>query len=131
MDALDLITRFGVSPRLSLAVQHNGTGYFAVTPKAPYDGALPIAEQARQLFEKLDGRLAELGSARDRLLLVAIVIADAADIPGFNIAWDQWLDGTPPPARGLIVSGLSNPAMRVELVVICAAEAAAGTGAGA
>lgn len=117
----DPITRFGISDRGSLAVRHNGTGYFAVTPKAPYDGALSITEQAAQLFEKLDARLAEIGSSRDRMLMVAIILADMGDYDAFNTAWVDWLRGTPPPARGCFAATLAKPGLKVELLVICAA----------
>lgn len=122
MSIAELITRFDVSERASLAVRHKGTGYFAVTPKAPYDGNLSIEVQAQQLFEKLDARLAEIGSARDRMLLVAIVLKDMSDYEEFNTAWTKWLAGTPPPARGCFSAVLANPHLKIELFVICATD---------
>lgn len=119
MEISDLITRFGVSDRSSLAVRHGGTGYFAVTPRAPYDGSLTITEQANQLFDKLDARLLEIGSSRDRILMVAIILADMADYDGFNAAWITWLKGTPPPTRGCFGATLAKPGLKVELLVIC------------
>lgn len=128
MDALGLITRFGVSDRASLAVRHGGTGYFVVTPKAPYDGTLSITEQAWQLFEKLDARLTEVGSSRDRMLMVAIVLGDMADYDGFNAAWIEWLQGTPAPTRGCFAATLAKSGLKVELFVICATDPAADGG---
>lgn len=125
MDISNLITRFGISDRSSLAVRHGGTGYFAVTPRAPYDGSLTITQQAEQLFEKLDARLLEIGSSRDRILMVAIILADMADYDGFNTAWITWLKGTPPPTRGCFGATLAKPGLRVELLVICATDGAA------
>lgn len=122
MEISDLITRFGVSDRASLAVRHNATGYFAVTPKAPYDGTLSITQQAEQLFEKLDARLIEIGSGRDKILMCAIILADMADYEGFNTAWIKWLQGTPPPTRGCFAATLAKPGLKVELLVICATE---------
>jgi len=58
----ELITRFGVGQRMSLATVLNGTGYYAVTPEAPYDGKLSTAEQTRQLLAKAEARLAQIGS---------------------------------------------------------------------
>lgn len=123
MDLADMITRFGVSDRASLAVRHGATGYFAVTPKAPYDGSLSITEQANQMFEKLDARLVEIGSARDRILMCAIILADMADYEGFNAAWISWLEGTPPPTRGCFAATLAKPGLKVEMLVICATDA--------
>lgn len=114
------IERFGASARASLAVNHNGTGYFAVTPKAPYDEDLTTTEQARQLFEKADARLQEIGSGRDRMIFVAILLRDIADVGEFNAQWDEWLKDVPPPARACFEARLANPAMKVELIVVCA-----------
>lgn len=122
MDIANLITRFGVSDRASLAVRHGGTGYFAVTPQAPYDGSLSVTEQAQQLFAKFDARLTEIGSSRDRILMVAIILADMADYDEFNTAWVQWLKGTPPPTRGCFAATLAKPGLKVELLVICATD---------
>lgn len=123
MDLTDMIARFGVSDRSSLAVRHNGTGYFAVTPKVPYDGGLTITEQAEQLFEKLDARLIEVGSSRNHMLLTAIILSDMADYEAFNVAWIKWLEGTPPPTRGCFAATLAKPGLKVELIVICATNA--------
>lgn len=54
----DLITRFGITPRSSLAVASGNLAFFAVTPKAPYDENLSAADQVAQLFEKAEERLA-------------------------------------------------------------------------
>lgn len=117
------IERFGVSARASLAVSHNGTGYFAVTPQAPYDEALTTAEQARQLFEKADARLQEIGSSRDRMLFVAILLRDIADVGAFNAQWDEWLKDVPAPSRACFEAKLANPAMKVELIIVCSVTA--------
>lgn len=116
----NLVERFGGSARASLAVTHEGTGYFAVTPKAPYDGELSTAEQARQLFEKADARLKEIGSGRDRMVFVAILLRDIGDVASFNAEWDTWVKDVAPPARACFEAKLASPAMKVELIVICA-----------
>jgi hypothetical protein len=54
---LDVIDRFGVTPRSSAASVHGSTAYFAITPKQPYDGALSTVEQARQMFERADEKI--------------------------------------------------------------------------
>lgn len=118
----NLIARFGIAPRASLAVTHAGTGYFAVTPKAPYDGSSSIAEQAQQLLEKSEARLREIGSDKSRILFVATMILDIDDLPAFNAVWDQWIAGVEPPARACFQAKLGNPALKVEQIVICATD---------
>ena len=118
-----LISRFGVGKRGSTAVTHNGTGYFAVTPQAPYDAALSTAEQTAQLLAKADARLAEIGSGRDKLLFCAIILADMADYAAVNEVWDGWVADIEPPARACFEAKLASPALKVEMIMVCAAGA--------
>lgn len=118
-----LIQRLGVGSRASLATILNGTGYFAVTPEAPYDGNLPAAEQARQLLAKADVRLGKIGSDKGKLAFVAIILADMADYAAVNEVWDGWLVGVEPPARACFEARLANPALKVEMIMVCAADA--------
>lgn len=122
-DIASLIQRFGVGKRGSLAVAHNGTVYFACTPQAPYDGALSTAKQAHQLLAKADGRLAEAGSSRERLLFCAIILADMADYAAVNAVWDEWVDGIAPPARACFEARLASPDLKVEMIMIAAENA--------
>lgn len=119
-DTAGLIARFGTTARASLAVTHAGTGYFAVTPTAPYDAGLSVADQARQLFAKAEARLAEIGSGKNRMLFAAILLSDMAELLEFNAAWDAWLVDVPAPSRACFKAELANPALKVELIVICA-----------
>ncbi|PSJ56839.1 RidA family protein [Pseudaminobacter soli (ex Li et al. 2025)] len=116
----DLITRFGVGQRASLATVHSGTGYFAVTPQAPYDASLSVADQTAQLLAKAEARLAEIGSGKDKLLFVAIILADMAGYAEMNEVWDGWVSGVRPPARACFSGALANPALKVEMIMICA-----------
>lgn len=116
----DFVTRFGVGQRGSLATVHNGTGYFTVTPQAPYDPSLGIAEQTTQLLAKAEARLTEIGSGKDKLLFVAIILADMAGYAEMNTVWDGWVGGIRPPARACFSGALANPALKVEMIMICA-----------
>ena len=120
-----LIERFGIGKRASIAVAHNGTGYFAVTPQAPYDGALSVAEQTRQLLAKADGRLAEIGTDKSKLLFVAIILADMASYGETNAVWDEWVSGIAPPSRACFTAALASPALKVEMIMISAASPSA------
>ena len=113
-----LITRFGGSARAALATVANGTGYFAVTPQAPYDPTLSTAEQAAQLLAKADARLAEIGSSKGALLFVAILLKDISEVAAFNAVWDAWIAGVAPPARACFQAELASPDMKVEMIMI-------------
>lgn len=114
----DIIQRLDGGPRMSMGVRHKDTIYFAVTPLAPYDGALSAAEQCRQLFQKAQGRLDTLGSSRSRLLFVAIILADMADFAAVNAVWDDWIDKANPPARACFQAGLTDPSLKLEMIMI-------------
>jgi len=116
----DLVTRLGIGQRASLATAHNGTGYFAVTPQAPYDASLSVTEQTAQLLAKAEARLAEIGSGKDKLLFVAIILADMAGYAEMNSVWDGWVSGINPPARACFGAALANPALKVEMIMVCA-----------
>lgn len=115
-----LIQRFGVGKRASIAVSYAGTGYFAVTPQAPYDGSLSVAEQTRQLLTKADARLAEIGTSKDKLLFVAIILADMAGYAEMNEVWDAWVGDIAPPSRACFSAALASPALKVEMIMIAA-----------
>ncbi|TWG90518.1 enamine deaminase RidA (YjgF/YER057c/UK114 family) [Mesorhizobium sp. J18] len=115
----DPIERFGIGKRASIAVSHNGTGYFAVTPQAPYDGSLSAAVQTNQLLKKAEARLAEIGSGKDRLLFVAIILADMENYMEVNGVWDEWVADIAPPARACFSGALANPDMKVEMIMVC------------
>ncbi len=118
---LDVIQRLDVGPRMSMGVRHKDTVYFAVTPQAPYDGALSAAEQCKQLFNKAQGRLDALGSSRSKLLFVAIILADMNDFAAVNEVWDGWIDPAAPPARACFQAVLTQPSLKLEMIMIAAA----------
>jgi enamine deaminase RidA (YjgF/YER057c/UK114 family) len=115
-----LIQRFGIGKRGSLAVVHSNTGYFAVTPQAPYDPALTTAQQCRQLLTKAQARLEEIGSGKQDLVFCAIMIADMDDYVQMNEVWDEWVADVAPPARACFEARLASPDLKVEMIMICA-----------
>jgi len=124
VDFSSIIERFGVGKRGSLAVMHQGTGYFACTPQAPYDGSLSTAEQTRQLLTKAEGRLAEIGSAKEGLIFCAIILANMDDYAAMNEVWDEWVADIAPPARACFEARLASPDLKVEMIMISAAKPA-------
>lgn len=118
-----LVERFGVGKRASAAVTHNGTGYFACTPQSPYDASLGVAEQTKQLLEKADTRLAEIGTDKSKLLFVAIILADMADYAEMNAVWDAWVSDIAPPSRACFNAILASPALKVEMIMVSAVPA--------
>lgn len=119
-DFASIIQHFGIGKRGSLAVVHQGTGYFACTPTAPYDGSLSTSEQTRQLLAKADARLAEIGSGRQGLVFCAIILANIDDYASVNEVWDEWVSGIAPPARACFEARLASPDLKVEIIMVSA-----------
>jgi enamine deaminase RidA (YjgF/YER057c/UK114 family) len=120
-DYAALIERFGVGKRGSLAVVHQGTGYFACTPEAPYKGSLSASEQMSQLLNKAEARLAEIGSGREGLIFCVIILASMTDYAEVNVVWDEWVANVAPPARACFEARLASPDLKVEMIMISAA----------
>ncbi|MEQ3624774.1 MAG: Rid family hydrolase [Celeribacter sp.] len=116
----EMIARFGSSARASLATVAGNTGFFAVTPQAPYDDSLTTAEQAQQLFAKAEARLSEIGSDKGAMVFATIILRDIADVAEFNAVWDAWVADVAPPARACFEARLASPAMKVELIIVAA-----------
>jgi enamine deaminase RidA (YjgF/YER057c/UK114 family) len=116
----ELITRFGVTPRSSLAVASGNLAFFAVTPKVPYDGNLSAADQVAQLFEKAEERLALVGSSKEKLLFVGIILADMADYDAVNAVWDQWVTPGAPPSRACWQARLASAGLKIEMIMVAA-----------
>lgn len=116
-----LVRRFSVGGRASIATVLNGAGYFAVTPNAPYDRNLSTSEQTRQLLAKAQDRLELIGSGKDQLAFVAIMLADMADYEAMNAVWDEWVSDLAPPARACFEARLASADLKVEMIMVSSA----------
>jgi enamine deaminase RidA (YjgF/YER057c/UK114 family) len=110
------IRRIGAGARWTDVVVHAGIARWV---EVAADGAADTAEQVRQVLEQIDATLAELGSARDRLLQITIYLADLADAPKLNRLWDAWVVPGAAPSRACVQAGLSG-ALKVEMIVLAA-----------
>jgi enamine deaminase RidA (YjgF/YER057c/UK114 family) len=108
------IRRFGVGPRLSMAVAHGATAY--VSGQVAIDaGGGPVSEQAREVLRRIDELLAQAGTDRTRLLTVNLYVADLATLPEINAVWLEWLSGAEPPCRTTIEAKLASPRYALEI----------------
>lgn len=113
-----MIRRLQPETRLSGAVVHDGTVYLA--GQVAEDPSLDAEGQTRDILRQVDALLAEAGTDKAHLLQVQIFLADMADFPAMNRAWDAWLDRANPPARATVQARLADPAWRVEIIGIAA-----------
>ena len=111
------IQRHGTTRRFSDSVVHNGTVYLVEVPSNPGSG---ITEQRINVLASVDRLLAQAGSARDRLLMVTVYLADMADYDAMNAVWDNWVPEGCAPTRACVQARLANPEWRVEVVLTAA-----------
>jgi enamine deaminase RidA (YjgF/YER057c/UK114 family) len=82
--------------------------------------------QTTDILRQIDDLLRQAGTDKSRLLSATVVLADIADAPAMNRAWDRWLDPAAKPARMTIQARLVDPSWRVEITGVAALPAAAG-----
>ena len=109
--------RLHVGTRMSQAVIHNNTVYFAGQVGEPGDS---VADQTRQILRKIDGLLVESGSSKSQLLSVSIWLSSISYFDEMNGVWDSWIDGWQAPARATCEARLSSPDYKVEFIVTAA-----------
>jgi len=114
------IQRIQVGPRMSQAVVHHGTVYLAGQVALDNAGR-PVADQTREILDRIDALLAVVGSGKDRLLSATIYLADIAHFAEMNAVWDAWVDPANTPARATVEAKLAAPQFTVEISVVAAA----------
>ena len=113
-----MIQRLAPEARLSGAVVHNTTVYLA--GQVPDDPSGDAEAQTADILRQIDGLLSRAGTNKAYLLTVQVFLADMADYPAMNRAWDAWLDPRHKPARLTAQAALADPAWRVEITGIAA-----------
>ncbi len=113
-----MIQRIDAGPRMSEAVIHDGIAHLAGQVPETLDA--DIETQTREVLAAIDDLLAQAGSDKTRILRAQIYLADIADFPGMNRAWDEWVVPGQGPARATVEAKLANPVWKVEIVVTAA-----------
>lgn len=112
------IQRFDVGPLMSQAVVNGNTAYFAGT--VADDTSVDVKGQTQQILDKIDRRLAEIGSDKSKLLSATIWVSDIALRDPMNEVWVEWIDKANPPCRACVEAALARPDMLVEIMVTAA-----------
>jgi enamine deaminase RidA (YjgF/YER057c/UK114 family) len=104
---------------MSQIVVHGNTVYLAgqVAQEAP--GA-SVAEQTRDILQRIDQHLKEAGSDKSKVLAATIWITDMDSFAEMNEVWDAWVDPANPPARACVEARLAAPQFTVEIMVTAA-----------
>ena len=114
------IQRMHTNSRMSQIVVHNDTVYLAgqVAQDAP---GKSVADQTKNILDRIDGLLAEAGTDKTKILSATIWINTMADFAEMNSIWDAWVAEGCAPARACVESPqLARPDFTVEIGVIAA-----------
>ena len=113
-----VIERIKPGHRLSAAVLHGDLVFTAGL--VAQDTTADVAGQTRQILDKLERLLVEVGSDKSMLLSATIWLADIASYDEMNSVWDAWVVAGAPPARACVESKLAGPEYKVEIRAIAA-----------
>ncbi len=100
------IQRFDVGARISEMAVHKGVAYLA--GQVPEDASQDITGQTAQVLAAIDSLLARAGTDKTKILRAQIFIADLAEFPGMNKAWDAWVPAGNAPPRATVEAKLAR-----------------------
>ena len=112
------ISRIDPGPRLSEATVLGDRIY--CSGMIPEDLSQDIAGQTRQALGEIDSLLARGGSDKTKILSAVIWLSDIDDFAAMNRIWDAWVVPGQTPARATVQARLSDPAMKIEIMVVAA-----------
>ena len=116
--AADPIWRYGSGP-LATRVVAVGHWVFLAGITAG-DTSVGVAEQTRQVLEKIDEYLTLANSDRSRMLSAMIYLSDLSQRPEMIEVWNAWIEDAEPPTLDCIGAQLEGSAV-VEIVVTATA----------
>ena len=112
------IKRINVGARMSSAVVHGDTVYLAGLTAD--DAKADVKGQTKQILDKVDKFLAEAGTDKSKVLSANIWLTDISTWSQMNEVWDAWVSPGNTPARATVQARLSDPNMKVEIMVVAA-----------
>ena len=95
------------------------SGQIGVAP----DGTTPrsFEDQCRQAMDNVEALLEDADMSLTHILRVTYYLTDARDLPALTrIRQERWRAEEPPAVTTLVVAGLANPELRVEIEVTAA-----------
>ena len=112
------IRRIDPGLRLSEAVVVGDRMY--LSGMIPEDVSLDIAGQTKQALGEIDSLLAKAGSDKTKILSAVIWLTDINDFAAMNAVWDAWVVPGQTPASATVEAKLSDPKMKIEIMVVAA-----------
>lgn len=113
-----MLLRHEKTPIMHRMVENSGVLYLGgITAD---DSKLDMADQSREVFNKLDELLKSGGSNKGALLSAQIFLTDMAAKGDMNRVWLEWLDSDDLPARATIGVADLGPGTLIEVVATAA-----------
>ena len=78
-----------------------------------------MAEQTADILAQYDSLFAEIGTAKESLIMANTFLYDMADGEGYGQVWREWLVGVGPPA-GVCVQAVLPPGQKIVISLIAA-----------
>ncbi len=115
------IQRLETNARMSQAVKVGSTIYLAGQLAYKANGQ-DAAAQMREILERIDGFLEELGASRTSLVSATVWLENIGDYDEINEVWDSWVPQGHAPARACIQAKLAMTGYLVEVAAIAVVE---------
>ena len=113
------IRRIDVGERMSQAVVHGNIVYTAgQVARSNPDGG--VADQTREVLDRIDALLSEAGTDKSKLLSSSIWLSTMDGFDEMNSVWDAWVSPDNTPGRACVEAKLASPKFSVEIAVTAA-----------
>jgi enamine deaminase RidA (YjgF/YER057c/UK114 family) len=113
------IERIEPGKRLSQAVAFGNLVFLAGQVALDKPGA-SMAEQTKNVLDRIDALLAKAGTDKSKILQATIWITDMRQFDEMNEVWDAWVPEGCAPARATVEARLATPDYCVEIMVVAA-----------
>jgi enamine deaminase RidA (YjgF/YER057c/UK114 family) len=113
------IERIEPGKRLSQAVAFGNLVFLAGQVALDKPGA-SMAEQTKNILDRIDALLAKAGTDKSKILSANIWITDMRQFDEMNKVWDAWVPEGCAPARATVEARLATPDYCVEIMVVAA-----------
>jgi len=102
---------------MSQIIVHGDTVYLAGQVADATAGG-SVQDQTREILQRIDRLLAEVGSDKTKVLQATVWLANIADFAAMNTVWDTWVAPGQTPTRACVGASLAGPSYAVEIRVI-------------
>lgn len=113
------IQRIEPGKRLSQAVVYGNLVFLAGQVAMDKPGA-SMAEQTKNVLDRIDKLLAQAGTDKSKILSANIWVTDMRQFDEMNRVWDAWVPEGCAPARATVEARLATPDYCVEIMVVAA-----------